>query len=271
MFSLRTIANFCVSLTNWPLYDFLSYSCFIPINMKKAILFFALCFCSFTLSAQHFFGPSIFVGAGKYIRVESKLGPDILYKPLFVSGLGFNYEYRITQNSRIVTGLNFHTKGEKLSVKWDDLTFPDNIDEFYGFVKPENEIPTSNEKIVSRNYYLAFQLPLMYQYRFRSGQNNSWLFGIGASANFVMSSYVSSNTNEGYRNETAIFRRSGNTLTPSALLNIGFSQALKKRRALVYSIVYDQQLGAYYPDHPLKTDWNFNLGFSVSYLFYRGK
>jgi hypothetical protein len=111
----------------------------------------------------------------------------------------------------------------------------------------------------------------MYQYRFASKTNNSWLVGIGASANFATSSYASSNTSEGYRNETALLREYGNTFVPGALLSVGFSQALENNRALVYSIVYDQQLSAYYPDHPLKTDWNFNLGVSVSYLFSRIK
>ena len=239
--------------------------------MKKAILSLTICLCAFALSAQHYFGPNIFAGFGKYIRVESKIGPSEMYKPLFVAGLGFNYEYSITQNSRIVTGLNFHTKGEKLSVKWEDLTFPDNIDDFYGFVQPTNEIPPTNDKIISRFYYLTLQVPLMYQYRFASKTNNTWLVGIGASANFATSSYASSNTSKGYRNETALLREYGNTFIPGAILSVGFSQALENNRALVYSVVYDQQLSAYYPDHPLKTDWNFNLGVSVSYLFSRIK
>lgn len=107
----------------------------------------------------------------------------------------------------------------------------------------------------------------MYQYSFASKTNHSWLVGIGASANFATSSYASSNTSEGYRNETALLREYGNTFIPGVLLSLGFSQVLENNRALVYSLVYDQNLDSYFPENKFYTDWNFNLGVFVSYLF----
>lgn len=82
-----------------------------------------------------------------------------MHKPLFAAGLGLNYGYSITQSSRIVTGLNFHTKGEKLSVKWEDLTFPDNINPFYGFVQPTNVIPTDEKKLLVATITSHFKCP----------------------------------------------------------------------------------------------------------------
>ena len=223
-----------------------SYS-FIPRPMKNH-LFSALFLCSFSLSAQHYFGPSLFAGFSDFIQMDSDYQDQ--FSPLFVAGVGFNYEYRLNERSRIVSGLNYNSKGNK----WTPAGWTGN-----------------NLVRLVRFYYLSFQVPLMYQYRFRSGKNNAWLVAAGVSASFTTSKYTSNDTESGFVDESYHLKEYGNVFIPSALLSIGYSQALKKNRAIVYSLVYDQNLDTYYPGYTFRSFLNYNLGVSVSFLFSSGK
>jgi len=56
----------------------------------------------------------------------------------------YSYHLNVTRKFTILTG--FQATFRQRQIDWNGLTFPDQIDQFYGFVKPTSEIPpTSNQ------------------------------------------------------------------------------------------------------------------------------
>jgi type IX secretion system PorP/SprF family membrane protein len=54
------------------------------------------------------------------------------------------YSYHLTVNRKFTLLSGFQATFRQRQLDWYNLTFPDMIDQFYGFVKPTNEIPPEN-------------------------------------------------------------------------------------------------------------------------------
>lgn len=54
------------------------------------------------------------------------------------------YSYHLAVSRKFTLLAGFQATFRQRSLDWDGLTFPDQIDEFYGFVKPTNEIAPDN-------------------------------------------------------------------------------------------------------------------------------
>ena len=54
------------------------------------------------------------------------------------------YSYHMTVSRKFTLLTGFQATFRQRTLDWNSLTFPDQIDPFYGFVKPTNEIPPTN-------------------------------------------------------------------------------------------------------------------------------
>ncbi len=54
------------------------------------------------------------------------------------------YSYHLQVNRKFTLLAGFQATFRQRSLDWDGFTFPDQIDPFYGFVKPTNEVPPGN-------------------------------------------------------------------------------------------------------------------------------
>jgi type IX secretion system PorP/SprF family membrane protein len=69
--------------------------------------------------------------------------------------LAYSYHLTVTREFSVVFGAQGTFRQRLLD--WGNLTFPDQIDPFYGFVKPTNEIPPGSANVLnSQNFDLTF-------------------------------------------------------------------------------------------------------------------
>jgi hypothetical protein len=230
--------------------------------MKKLALLFALVSSCF-VSAQHFAGAHIDAGLGHYLSLnEGTKEVNQFYKPIFTGGIGFQYGYDLSLSWQIMSGVNLHIKGEKYVVDYESLTFPDFIDDFYGFVIPIDEKPTGN--ISAQHHYYSIQIPLTVRYLFNSSKPNHWFVGLGCAVNYVAAYCVNS---EGYKNHTKRIQDNGQQFIPGVLLETGFQQNLGNGGRISYGVKYDQNLAGFYPATSVYQDWYYNVGVSIAYLW----
>ncbi len=70
-----------------------------------------------------------------------------------VSGV-YSYHLAVSRKFSILAG--FQATFRQRALQWDKLTFPDQIDEFYGFVKPTNELPPTNQNVYNLDLSVGF-------------------------------------------------------------------------------------------------------------------
>lgn len=225
----------------------------------------------FKTNAQHYFGVNTALGMSSCFRTQNTYDLERFEDPILIAGIGSTYLYQMNSVHGFSVSLNFHLRGENLRTQFDNSC----INQFYGFIR-NSDISKSNEYSRKDHYYIL-QVPLMYQFNMKTKKGNAWVLAAGASINYVMKYYFHQTfegflTDKGYYDRTDALQENGNRFVPSALLEVGFRQRLKKRRQLVYSIVYDQHLSSIWPNvgeplngTPLFQDLNYAVSLCVKY------
>ncbi len=90
-------------------------------------------------------------------------------QPKFSFGANAFVEYELAKRKTITIGLGYLNYGEQTKkYTIENISFPDEIDPFYGFVRPQNE---SGPKGETRFIYTthSIELPVSFRYYFRNG------------------------------------------------------------------------------------------------------
>jgi hypothetical protein len=213
-------------------------------------------------------GAHLDFGMGYFFTGGDPLNTHQFDKPIITGGIGFQYILQLNEHWQLNTGLNTHIKGDKLSVELRELTFPDEIDPFYGFVTPIGmDIPEG--KVKTHHHFYTLQLPIGVRYAFGK-LKNKWFAGLGVSLNYAYAFYAKNggdSENKDYQNRSETLQNYGNQLIPGALVELGWLQRIGPSNALQYSIKYDQQLNSYYPNDSFDGSLHYNLGLSIAYLW----
>jgi type IX secretion system PorP/SprF family membrane protein len=83
------------------------------------------------------------------------------------ASLIYSYHLNVTRKFTLLAG--FQATFRQRTLDWGGLTFPDQIDEFYGFVKPTNEVPPGN----NTNNHLDLSVGFL-------GFTEYWYLGVSA-------------------------------------------------------------------------------------------
>ncbi len=87
--------------------------------------------------------------------------------PKFSFGANMFAEYAFSKRLSFSVGLGYVNYGEQTK-KWDvNFSFPDQLDPFYGFVKPTENLPPTEVKFIYTTH--AVEIPLQVKYSFKSG------------------------------------------------------------------------------------------------------
>ena len=79
------------------------------------------------------------------------------------------YSYHLAVSRKFTLLAGFQATFRQRNLDWNSLTFPDQIDQFYGFVKPTNEVPPGNQTVnnldisagllgYTKNFFFGFAL-----------------------------------------------------------------------------------------------------------------
>jgi len=115
-------------------------------------------------------------------------------KPSF--GVNLFSEYVFTTRLSGSIGLGYLNYGDQIKTVWDGFTFPDQLDPFYGFVRPTNpvEVPEKTRFIHTTH---AIEIPIQVKYSFVNGiyiQSGISALSQFRQTNTVVSTYKDGNT-----------------------------------------------------------------------------
>lgn len=160
------------------------------MNRLYAFLISSLC-CISVMHAQTtpwHFGVSTYTNYSKPLYIsepETEWMGDVLKEveqPKLSFGANIFTEYSISQRLGISIGLGYLNYGEKINMSTSGFTFPDQLDPFYGFVKPAGtiadmemqifynvhavEIPIQIRYAISQQLYVKGGLSMLNQFRY---------------------------------------------------------------------------------------------------------
>lgn len=97
---------------------------------------------------------------------ESQWAVDIwkdTEQPKLSFGANIFTEYSFSKRLGLSIGLGYLNYGEQIKVDFDGFTFPDQLDPFYGFVKPTGSIPNAKFRFIYAVHSVEIPIQIRYE------------------------------------------------------------------------------------------------------------
>jgi hypothetical protein len=143
--------------------------------MKKVLIFLFMLSTLAAMAQRNFrIGFSLYpnISSTLYVADNSYQNQVDIWKeveqPKFSFGGNAFVEFKLAKRKTLTIGLGYLNYGERTKkYSFGDSSFPEELDPFYGFVRPQNEVSGSYEW---RNIYTthSIEVPLSYRYYFNS-------------------------------------------------------------------------------------------------------
>jgi hypothetical protein len=189
---------------------------------------------------------------------------NALETPLVVHGGDFQLDIPLNRRIGIVTGFGFLSYGEKVTLEYNEISFPDEVDPYYGFVYETYEGFTIADRTL-RYYHNYIKVPLGIRWSIKEKRESSLNIHASVTANFYL--YSKQRNTQKFpdgevNHSTNDYKIPARSFVPGAALGLLYSKGLGENLKIQFGPQFDILLTSMYgSDYLVRLPYR--VGFAV--------